>query len=92
MIDLELIVTENHFLYQKPFPNELYCYRKAQISFSNVESVSWSNKIKQPSTDASGETDFGNIDEFFSIDGTYNIIGELGEVKIIGDAPKLEIY
>jgi len=91
-IDLELILTQNHFLYQKPLPNELYCYRKAQIKFSNVESIIWTDKIQQPLTDASGEMDFGNIDEFLLIDGTYKIFGELGNLEIIGNPPELEMY
>ena len=36
--------------------------------------------------------DFGNIDEFFLTDGIYKIFGELGNLEIIGDAPKLEIF
>ncbi len=70
----------------------MYCYRKAQISFSNVKSLFWTDKNSQYSTDASGEIDFGNIDEFFLVDGIYKIFSGLGDFEIISDKPKLEIY
>lgn len=91
-IDLEVVLTENHFLYQKPLPGEQYCYRKARITFLNIESLSWKEKIKQPFKDASGEIDYGNIDSFIFSEKTYKIVGDIGEIEIISDAPSLEIY
>jgi hypothetical protein len=92
LIDVEIVLTSNHILYQKPLPNEFHCYRKAQISFSNVKSIKWTDKIKSPNKDLSGEVDFGNIDEFFLADEIYKIFGELGDIEIVSDSPKLEIY
>lgn len=91
-IDLDLVLTEKHRLYHKPLPHEAYCYRKARILFSNVKSVVWRNKIHEGSKDLTGEMDFGNIDSFVLIDGIYKIDGDLGNIEIVGDAPKLEFY
>lgn len=91
-IDLEVVLTENHFLYRKPLPSEQYCCRKAKITFLNVEFVSWKEKIKQPYKDALGEIDYGNIDSFIFVDNTYKISGDIGELEIISDVPSLEIY
>lgn len=89
-MEMEIVLTENHFLYQKPLPNEMYCYHKGLITFSNVQSIKWEDIIKHPSKDATGEVDYGNIDEFILINGIYKITGELGNIEIISDTPKLE--
>lgn len=91
-IDVEIVLTKNHFLYQKPLPKEFHCYRKAQIIFSNIQSIKWTDKIQKPSKDLSGELDFGNIDEFFLDDKIFKIFGDLGDIEIVSDSPKLEIY
>ncbi len=90
LIYMEIVLTENHFLYRKPLPNEHYCCRKAQITFSNVESVVWTEKIKGSYRDATGEIDFGNIDTFVLTNGIYKITGDLGNLEIISEMPKLE--
>ncbi len=92
IIDLEIILAESHSLYTKPLKNELYCYRKAQISFLNVESVIWTNKISKAFTDATGEIDFGNIDEFILENGIYKIWGDLGNFEIKCEKLNLEIF
>lgn len=91
-IDLELVLTQNHSLYHKPLPNEAHCYRKARILFINVKSLIWTNKIQTPNKDITGETDFGNIESFILSDGIYKIDGEIGNIEVVGDAPKLEVY
>ena len=91
-IELELVLTEKHKLYHKPSPGEAHCYRKAQILFTNVKSLIWTNKIQAPNKDITGETDFGNIDSFILSGEIYKIDGEIGNIEVVGDTPKLEVY
>ena len=86
---LLLVLTEKHSSYTEPQSNEQYCYKKASLSFPNVESVEWIERKMQPIKDSDGSTDFGNVD-FYTFDGRiHNLGGEWGEVKIVSDEPSL---
>ena len=91
-IKLELVLTPEHPLYQKPLPGEAHCYRKAQIIFPNVKSVVWRDKIQTAYRDATGDTDFGTLDGFILTDGIYKIDGDIGNIEVVSEAPKLGIY
>lgn len=88
---LEIILTEKHQMYSKPKPNEAYCYKKAIISFSNVENIVWVEVNMCPNIDIDGEVDFGNIDSFFYEDNFYNISGDWGKVKIQSQNPTIKL-
>lgn len=90
-MELDVVLIETHPLYKKPSINEHYCMRKGQIIFPNCKEVNWIEKSMIPSTDATGEVDYGNIDSFVLIDGRYKIEGDLGRLDIISDSPILEI-
>lgn len=87
---VEIILTEKHRLYSKPKPNEVYCYKKAKISFPKIENIVWIEVNICPSIDANNEVDFGNIDSFFYENDFYNISGDWGEVKIQSQSPTIK--
>ena len=84
------VLTKEHDLYKTPLPNEQYYYVNAAILFSNVKKAEWVKKIMLPIKDASGDIDYGNIDEFYFQDGHYHIIGDWGELDIVSAPPVLD--
>lgn len=90
-IALEIVLTENHPLYKTPPLDEQYCYRKARIYFPDAERVEWIEKSMIPSTDATGNVDYGNIDEFFLANEHYHVRGDWGELDIVSSPPLLEV-
>jgi len=64
---LLVVLTEQHPLYGTPPATEQYCYRQALLQFTNVERVTWIMKSLVQYTDAEGNVDYGNIDEFFGM-------------------------
>jgi hypothetical protein len=90
-IDLGVVLIETHPLYKKPSINEHYCMRKGQIIFPNCKEFNWIKKSMIPATDAAGEVDYGNIDNFVLTDGRYKLEGSWGSLDIISDSPTMEI-
>jgi len=77
-----LVLEKDHPLYTPPKPNKQHCYKKAQIVFSNPESITWEDKNFQPRLDDDGETDIGNIYAFIKRNDGYFVEGDFGSVKI----------
>lgn len=90
-ISLLVVLTEQHPAYTPPQPGEQYCYRKGLLRFTNVERVLWIEKSLIPYTDAKGDVDYGNIDEFFLEGECYYISGDWGKLEIKSSPPTLEI-
>lgn len=82
IIDLDAVLTESHPSYEIPKDGDQYCYRRAQLSFSGVNSVEWSRKRFTKFTDAAGEVDYGNIDSFLKDGDCYSLAGDWGSVRI----------
>ena len=89
-INMDLVLRENHRLYDKPDSNEQHCYIKAKLSFNNVGKFSFV-KSSAGYQDATGETDFGNIDTFEYEKGVYRLVGDWGELEVSSSPPTLEI-
>ena len=89
MFELKVVLTEKHPLYHAPKPDEQYCYRKAALQFESVSRVVWLERDLRQSTDANGETDYGNIDAFYADKETYHLEGDWGIVEINSAPPSL---
>ena len=85
---IEAVLTDSHPMYEPCHPGEQFYYRKSTWKFCVVRSVAWTMGSK-PAVDASGELDYGHIDEVIIEHPAYTIIGDLGEMKIISSEPKL---
>lgn len=88
---LELVLTENHPDFSPPEPDEQYCYRRAWLVFPGLQGVRWLNKTMKPYTDATGSTDYGNIDVLIAENGKYRIEGDWGIVEVESSAPTLKL-
>ena len=79
--DMEFVLTEKHELYHFPRTGEQYCYRRGKLEFNSYK---WSNlqlSNRPPSTDATGEKDYGNIDYFVKIKDGYFLEGDWGSLE-----------
>ncbi len=79
--------------YEKPKNNEFTCYKPARLSFKNTKEINGLLEMSEvtPSTDASGEQDYGNIDALQENSEGYLIEGDFGVVSIIGGEIGFEI-
>src|SRR5215213_7505696 len=71
VLTVEAVLISAHPHYHPPGPNEQYCYERGQLIFPNVRQLRWIASTRQPSIDASGELDYGNIDVFYGEQGQY---------------------
>lgn len=87
---LEIVLTENHPLYNEPIKNEAYCYKNAKLSFKDFHNAQWLEKNENYFTDALGEIDYGNID-FFHLNGkNFELGGDWGHLIIEDGKVNLE--
>ena len=79
--------------YEKPKNGEYTCYKPARLLFTNVKEVHGLLEIHQvkPSTDATGEKDYGNIDALQENINGFVIEGDFGSVSIVGGVISFEI-
>ncbi|MCZ8381714.1 hypothetical protein O6P37_22845 [Mycobacterium sp. CPCC 205372] len=79
---LTAVLTPAHPAYHNPLPGEQYCYAHGALEFTDVTGVDWLERSTQRYVDATGETDLGNIDSLTSADGTYEVAGDWGRVRV----------
>jgi hypothetical protein len=79
---LDVVLREGHPEYVEPVEGEQYCFRKGVLHFHDVTAVQWRLPEGRPAIDASGETDYGGLDEFVVEGPTRRLSGEIGELLI----------
>ncbi len=85
--DLEAVLTENRPQWKPPKPDEQYAYLRIGLVFEQPRRIEWIRKTMRPSTDATGELDYGNIDSL-TWDGTvYELAGDWGQVRVESGPP-----
>ncbi len=92
--DLEASVWPESRYYSKPKDDEFTCYKKARIDFLNVDSIQGLKDMNQvtPSTDVSGEKDYGNIDSLIIDEDGFSLEGDFGKIAIKGGEIRFEFY
>ncbi|MDQ3634827.1 MAG: hypothetical protein M3405_10030 [Acidobacteriota bacterium] len=88
---MELVLTQTHPMYSKSKPNDMYCYKMAELIFPNAKEINWIDKTLIPSKDASGEIDYGNIHQLYFENGSYCIWGDLGHLEIKSLEPQSKV-
>jgi len=81
-LDIELVLTERHPEYKVPPAAERHSYRLGQILFEQVTRLHWLSSGFRPATDASGQSDYGGIDQFIVEGQTHTLQGDFGELVI----------
>ncbi len=79
---LDVVLREGHPEFAEPRSDEQYCFRRGVLSFDPVSEIRWQMPKGVPAVDASGETDYGGIDEYLVDGNTHRLVGELGELVI----------
>jgi hypothetical protein len=81
IFDLNAILTEKHYLFSLPKPGEMFCHKRARLTFVNVENIKWERIRMVANIDVHGKVDFGNIDKLTISDSNeYLISGDWGFV------------
>jgi len=86
---MELVLTENHPMHSTPKPDEMYCYKNAELLFPNATEIDWIEKTLTPSIDALNEVDYGNIDALYFRNDFYHLSGDWGNLKIKSSEPQI---
>lgn len=88
---LDAVLTPEHAACLPPRPGEQYCYALADLVFPDVERVDWVRRSTCRFTDATGETDLGNIDSL-NVDGNLHAVeGDSGMVRIHSAPPQITL-
>ena len=84
--ELEASIWPESMFYATPKVNEFTCYRKATLSFSEIESVDGLMPMESVhyAKDPDDSIDYGNIDSLSMNNHGFNLIGDFGEVTITG--------
>lgn len=89
---MDFVLQENHPEYEPPDDNEMmYCFKRGKIQFIRPSKIKWHDTNLNPLTDASGEIDYGNIDEFIVSDGIYYLSGEWGKIEVLADSLEVNL-
>jgi hypothetical protein len=86
VIEIEASLWPESKYYSKPLEGEYTCYKKALVSFRNIQSIyglKTLNEVK-PIIEPDGSEDYGNIDTLEKENGQFLVSGEFGNVTIKG--------
>jgi hypothetical protein len=90
-LSMELLLTPTHPDYRPPPKGKQHCYRAGTILFCGIRSKQWLHRTFRPSTDASGQVDYGSIDTFLFDTGVYVLEGDWGEVRVEADTVSVRL-
>lgn len=88
---MDFALTPAHPWYELPRAGEQECYRKGVLRVVNFEAVVWRASNLKPSIDATGELDYGCLDEMIEIEGSLKLRGDWGEIEVTGGQPILNL-
>jgi hypothetical protein len=89
---VDFVLTPSHEQYRPPPPGDQHCYRKGWLIFKGVTRLLWADQGAPPARDASGELDWGNIDEYeWDESGHHLSGGDWGRIDVVTDAVTVEL-
>ena len=81
---MDFALAPDHPDYLPPGDESQECYKRGLIRITNFSKAIWNASGLSPSTDATGELDFGNLDTF-SYDGrSWFLAGDWGTIILEG--------
>jgi hypothetical protein len=81
---MDFVLTPEHPMYRPPLAGERACFRRGLIAIRNFQRLAWDSTGYSPSTDASGELDFGTLDRIVNLDGMWMLSGDWGDLQVNG--------
>lgn len=89
-LNVLIVLTPTHPLYQSPLEGEQYCYKNININFLGAKDVQWLRKnLKKIPSELDSVEDYGNIDVLCRVGKKYYIEGEWGALEFISEEPKV---
>ena len=82
MLRLDLLLEPGHPGFGPPLEGDRACFRLALLSFDAVHGLTWTDQGSPPARDASGEIDYGAIDEFTWSAGDFELVGDWGRIQV----------
>jgi hypothetical protein len=79
----DFVLGPRHSSYREPASGETGCFVRGTLTFLGVRSLLWEHQGAPPALDASGEIDYGHIDDFRWDDNAYELAGEWGQMSIV---------
>lgn len=79
---IDFALSPNHPSYRVPPAMEYQCYRRGILRVTGFRSLTWHATGTRPSTDKSGESDYGCIDQIVLSGRTTTLRGDWGEIQI----------
>ena len=89
--DLEVVLAKSHPDLRPAPANEAFDCRRASLSFWGVTAVNWTAQRHGPATDASGEIDYGHIDNLSIKDNVFALSGDWGRMEITADSAEITL-
>lgn len=90
--ELDVVLTEAHPAYRGPKPGEQYDFRRGTLRFDGVTAKQWGGRRGAPAVDASGETDYGNIDVLTYCETTFHLAGDFGSLDLTAESVHLDLF
>ena len=88
---LDAVLTPEHPAYRDPPAGQHHWYATGDLVFPEATSVHWVRRSTLRYTDASGDTDLGNVD-VCRVDGDVLVVqGDWGEVHLTSALPHFEL-
>ena len=92
MVDVDLLLTDEHPFYEKPRPAEKVCIRPAIIEFPFCESLSVDGRTAGSNAEVADELGHGPIESLRRLaNGRYEICGPFGTVLVNAERPILKL-
>jgi hypothetical protein len=88
---LDLVLTPSHTAYRPAAPGEQHCYRRAQLVFTGVTRLVWTDQGAPPARDACGELDYGNVDVYEWDDAGHRLTGDWGRIEVVAEAVSVDL-
>jgi hypothetical protein len=83
-LQMDLVLTPEHPSYSPPKSNEWACFKRGTIRIEGFRRIQWYATGTAPARDASGETDWGCLDEFKTENGKWRLAGDWGTIDLEG--------
>jgi hypothetical protein len=91
-IEGEFVLTPSHPGYSPPPADENECYVRGQIVFAGVRRLVWEEQGAAPATDASGEADYGHIDDLRWDGQLFELAGDWGRIDVTAAGVRLDLF
>ena len=88
---MDFALGSSHPKYAAPDSDERECFRRGSIEIANFHKATWHASGIRTTHDATGEIDFGRLDEFAVSGEVWQLTGDWGVIELEGGKLSLTI-